>query len=145
MTRIALPRNEYLLTHQAAATPKTTLSGTEISTANTVSLRADSASGSRMAAKNPPRPLLKPWPITTTNGSNRKNAKTSQPRPIRMRRDTALPRRAALAEDAAMSDESDIGAPPQLGVSMRRCNRLISSNSTNDTSSIITPIAVAPV
>ena len=44
VTRMLLPRKLYLLTHQAALTPKTTLSGTEITTAKMVSLRADSAS-----------------------------------------------------------------------------------------------------
>ena len=35
-------------------------------------------------------------------------------------------------------------APPQLGVSIRRCSRLISSNRMNETTSISTPMDVAP-
>src|SRR5450830_1227217 len=103
-----LPRNEYLLTHHAALTPNTTLSGTEITTATTVSLSADSASGSRIAVKNAPRPFFKPWDTTINSGSSRNRKNTSQPRLIRMRRDSALPRRAALAEDAADIDDWDM-------------------------------------
>src|SRR5437870_4706541 len=103
-----LPRNEYLLTHQAALTPNTRLSGTEISTAITVSFRADSASGSKIAVKNAPRPSFKPWDTTINSGSSRNRAKISQPRLIRIRRETALPRRAALAEEALASVELDI-------------------------------------
>src|SRR5450830_699323 len=103
-----LPRNEYLLTHHAALTPNTTLSGTEITTATTVSLSADSASGSRIAVKDAPIPYFKPWDTTINSGSSRNRKNTSQPRLIRMRRDSALPRRAALAEDAADIDDWDM-------------------------------------
>src|SRR5471032_3659562 len=108
VTRMLLPRNEYLLTHQAALTPNTTLSGTEIATAITVSFSADNASGSRIAVKNAPKPFFRPWDTTINSGSSRNSANTSQPRLIRMRRDTALPRRAALAEDAAEIDDWDM-------------------------------------
>ncbi|MNC28171.1 hypothetical protein D3C75_763700 [compost metagenome] len=138
-----LPRNEYLLTHQAALTPNTRFSGTEINTAMTVSFRADSASGSKIAVKNAPRPSFRPWDTTMNSGSNRNSAKISQPRPIRIRREVALPRRAAF-EEAAAIDDWDMGAPP-YGVSMRRCNKLISSNRTKETTSISTPMEVAPV
>src|SRR5690606_22317858 len=105
VTSMLLPRNEYLLTHQAALTPNTTLSGTEINTAMTVSFRADKASGSRIALKNAPRPFFSPWETTMNSGKPRNTMNTSQHRPIRIRRDTALPRRAALAEAAAETDE----------------------------------------
>ncbi|MCY1451852.1 hypothetical protein D9M71_687410 [compost metagenome] len=103
-----MPRNEYLLTHQAALTPNTRFSGTEINTANTVSFKADKASGSKIAVKNAPRPNFRPWDTTMNNGNNRNSAKISQPRPIRMRRETALPRRAALADAAAVSVGADM-------------------------------------
>ena|ERR1700712_319781 len=108
VTRKLLPRNVYLLTHQAALTPNTRFSGTEISTAITVSLSADNASGSKIALKKAPRPDLSPCETTMNKGNSRNRKNTNQPRPIRMRRETALPRRAALAEDAAMSDGPDI-------------------------------------
>ncbi len=138
-----LPRNEYLLTHHAALTPNTRFSGTEISTATTVSFNADSASGSKIAVKNAPSPSFRPWDTTMNSGNSRNSAKISQPRPINTRRDVALPRRAALVE-AAEIDDWDMFAPP-YGVSMRRCSRLISSNRTKETTSISTPMEVAPV
>jgi len=139
-----LPRNEYLLTHHAALTPNTRFSGTEISTANTVSFNAESASGSKIAVKNAPRPFFRPCDTTMNNGSSRNRKKISQPRPIRILREVALPRRAALAEEAAAMDDWDMFAPP-YGVSMRRCSKLISSNRMKETTSISTPMAVAPV
>src|SRR5689334_8229796 len=99
-----LPRNEYLLTHHAALTPNTRFSGTEINTAITVSFRADKASGSKIAVKNAPRPSFRPWDTTMNNGNNRNSAKISQPRPMRIRREAALPRRAAFEEAAAIDD-----------------------------------------
>src|SRR5471032_1332168 len=108
VTNILFPRNEYLLTHHAALTPNTTFSGTEISTAITVSFSADSASGSKIAVKNAPRPSFRPWDTTMNSCSNKNSAKISQPRPIRIRREVALPRRAALAEEAAAIDDWDM-------------------------------------
>ena len=107
MTSILLPRTEYLLTHHAALTPNTRFSGTEISTAITVSFRADKASGSKIAVKNAPIPSFRPWDTTINNGNNKNSAKISQPRPIKTRRDVALPRRAAFEEAAAC-----LGAKP---------------------------------
>src|SRR5690349_19937956 len=109
-----LPRNEYLLTHHAALTPNTRFSGTEISTAMTVSFSADSASASKIAVKNAPRPSFRPWDTTMNSGSSRNSAKISQPRPIRIRREVALPRRAAFEEAAAM-DDWDMGAASLWG------------------------------
>src|SRR5690554_2034656 len=51
VTSRLLPRNSYLLTHQAAARPNTRFSGTEMPTASRVSLSAAIASGSSMEAK----------------------------------------------------------------------------------------------
>ena len=53
-----LPRNSNLLTHQAAATPNSRLSGTEMATAIRVSFSAASASGSRIASKKVPKPCF---------------------------------------------------------------------------------------
>ncbi|MNI98826.1 hypothetical protein D3C73_1577490 [compost metagenome] len=58
VTSMLLPRNEYLLTHQAAATPNSRLSGTEMATASRVSWSAAMASGSTIAAKKVPRPIF---------------------------------------------------------------------------------------
>src|SRR5471032_2808386 len=112
VTSMLLPRNEYLLTHHAALTPNTTFSGTEISTAITVSFNAERASGSKIAVKNVPRPFFKPWDTTINSGNSRNSAKTSQHRLIRIRREVALPRRAALAELAALIDDWDIFFAP---------------------------------
>ncbi|MCY1448069.1 hypothetical protein D9M71_647160 [compost metagenome] len=105
-----LPRKVYLLTHQAALTPNTRFSGTEITTASRVSFSADNASGSKIASKKVPKPFFSACDTTITSGSSRNRANTSQPRPIRIRRDVALPRRAALAAALALRDELDMPA-----------------------------------
>src|SRR5690606_32923330 len=97
-----LPRNSYLLTHQAAATPNTRLSGTAMPTASRVSCSAAIASGSSRALKKVPRPSLRASLSTTNSGSRRNRAKASQAPMIRAMRPAALPRRAAL--DAVLAD-----------------------------------------
>ncbi|MNE95537.1 hypothetical protein D3C80_1936370 [compost metagenome] len=97
-----------MLTHQAALTPNTRFSGTEMATAIRVSFSADKASGSKIASKNVPRPIFRPWDTTITSGSSRNRAKINQPRLIRIRREVALPRRAALAEAAAPIEFADM-------------------------------------
>ncbi|MNN42746.1 hypothetical protein D3C81_1569480 [compost metagenome] len=139
-----MPRKVYLLTHHAALTPNTRFNGTEITTASRVSLSADRASGSKIASKNVPKPFFSACDTTITSGNSRNNANTSQPRLINTRREVALPRRAALAAALAPRDELDIAGLLQ-GVSMRRCSRLISSSRMKETTSISTPMAVAPV
>ncbi len=52
-----LPRNSNLAMAHAAATPNTTLSGTAIAATLSVSVMADSASGSASAAQYTSRPL----------------------------------------------------------------------------------------
>src|SRR5690606_26961406 len=82
VTRMLLPRNSYLLTHQAAAMPNTRLSGTEMPTAINVSFSAAIASGSKMAPKKVPRPCLSPSLSTITSGSSKNSANTAQAAPI---------------------------------------------------------------
>src|SRR5690606_558802 len=98
-----LPRNSYLLTHQAEATPNTRLSGTEMPTAISVSLSAARASGSKIASKKVPKPSFSASLTTITSGSSRNSANTSQAEMISNRRPRALPRRAALAEVLAVA------------------------------------------
>ncbi|MNE49237.1 hypothetical protein D3C80_1437400 [compost metagenome] len=108
VTRMLLPRKVYLLTHQAALTPNTKFNGTEMATAISVSFSADRASGSKIASKKVPRPIFRPWETTITNGNSRNSTKINQPRPIRIRREAALPRRAALAEALAPIEDADM-------------------------------------
>src|SRR5690606_22036026 len=103
VTRMLLPRNSYLLTHQAAATPNTRLSGTEMPTAISVSFSAARASGSKIASKKVPKPSFSASLTTITSGSSRNSANTSQAEMISNRRPSALPRRAALAEVLAVA------------------------------------------
>src|SRR5690554_2187866 len=78
VTSRLLPRNSYLLTHQAAATPNTRLSGTEMATASKVRRRAARASGSASALKKVPTPAFSASLSTTTSGSSRSRANTAQ-------------------------------------------------------------------
>src|SRR5690606_19495724 len=103
-----LPRNSHLLTHQAAATPNTRLSGTAMPTASRVSFSALMASGSRMEATNTPTPCLSASVATTNSGSSRKKANTSQAETISRRRPRALPRRAALLAALAVRVADDM-------------------------------------
>src|SRR5690606_17773687 len=97
VTSRLLPRNSYLLTHQAAATPNTRFSGTEMPTASSVSCSAAMASGSKIASKKVPKPCFSASLMTISSGSSRNSANTSQAATISTRRPQALPRRAALA------------------------------------------------
>src|SRR5690606_17183281 len=90
----------YLLTHQAAATPNTRLSGTEMPTASSVRRSAARVSGSTMAAKKGAKPFCSAWLATISSGSRRNRTNTSQAPPISSRRPQALPRRAALLAEA---------------------------------------------
>src|ERR1035437_569257 len=67
--RKVLPRKSNLAIPQAATKPNTRLRLTEIAATNSVSLIADSASGSDSAGKYAPTPLEKACANTTTSGS----------------------------------------------------------------------------
>src|SRR5690606_25273776 len=116
VTRMLLPRNSYLLTHQAAATPNTRLSGTEMPTAISVSFSAAMATGSKIASKQGPTPCFSAPPMTISSGSSRNSANTSQAERISRRRPSALPRRAALAEvlAVAVSDTEDMATSSRV-------------------------------
>src|SRR5258708_22104998 len=67
--RKVLPRNSNLAIAQAATIPNTRLRLTEIAATHSVSLIADSASGSESAEKYAPTPLENACANTTTSGS----------------------------------------------------------------------------
>ena len=73
--RKALPLNSNLAIAQAAATPKTRLSGTEIAATRSVRRIADSVSGSASAAPNGPKPSSSALAKTSTSGSTRNSAR----------------------------------------------------------------------
>src|SRR5574343_182866 len=82
--RMLLPRNSNLVTAQAAATPNTRFSGTEMAVASRVSFSAEMASGSLIACQNTSRPRLRPWVTTMYSGNTRIAANTAQAMTIRM-------------------------------------------------------------
>src|SRR5665811_642880 len=73
--RKVLPRKSNLAIAQAATKPNTRLRLTEIAATNSVSLIADSASGSDSAEKYVPTPLEKACANTTTSGSTTKTVR----------------------------------------------------------------------
>src|SRR5690606_12177992 len=83
VTSTPLPRNSNLVTAQAAATPNTRFSGTEMAVASRVSFSAEMASGSRIASQKYSRPRLRPWVTTMYSGSSRITAKNAQATTIR--------------------------------------------------------------
>src|SRR5690606_6407873 len=73
-----LPRNSNLAIAQAAATPNTRFSGTEITAVSKVSLIAERASGSDKACQYTSAPLRKASTNTASKGSSRKKAKNDK-------------------------------------------------------------------
>src|SRR4051794_8995527 len=88
VVRNALPLNSNLAIAQAAQTPKTRLSGTEIAATSSVSRIADSVSGSPSVSITRPTPLLKAWLKTTTRGSSRNSARKAKATAIKTYRAT---------------------------------------------------------
>src|SRR5258706_5394463 len=68
--------------HHAAATPKARFKGTATPAAISVSLIADSASGSVMAAKYTPAPFLKASTKTVASGTKRNSERKASATPI---------------------------------------------------------------
>src|SRR3979490_1180095 len=97
--RKVLPRKSNLAIAQAATIPNTRLRLTEIAATNSVSLIADSASGSDSAEKYAPTPLEKACANTTTSGSTTKTMrKTTAIAMITMRTGRGSVRRSSDAE-----------------------------------------------
>src|SRR6185437_15881277 len=78
----ALPLNSNLATAQAAATPKTRLSGTAMAATSSVSLIAATPSRSLSALRNTAGPLANACVNTATSGSSRITARNSTAMPI---------------------------------------------------------------
>ena len=80
------PRNLNFVTSQAAETPKSVLSGTEMPAANKVSLIAESAASSCSEAKKTSQPLRKASTNTAASGRSRNKARNATAVPINSRR-----------------------------------------------------------
>ena len=81
-----LPRKSNLVTAQATAMPKMALSGRAMAAASRVSLMAESASGSVMAAQYTCSPWRKASTKMLISGTSRNSAMNSSAVPISMRR-----------------------------------------------------------
>src|SRR5450830_527832 len=73
-----LPRNSNLAMHHDAATPNTRFSGTAMAAVIRVSLMAEIASGSMMAAIYASQPFLNASANTATSGTNRNTVRNSK-------------------------------------------------------------------
>jgi hypothetical protein len=117
--RKVLPRKSNLAIAQAAITPNTRLSVTEIAATSSVSLIADSASGSASAATYDEMPLEKACANTTTSGSTTNTVrkvtasammmKRTGPGSVRESRRDAIGR-ASLREVGGTTSRSAVGA-----------------------------------
>lgn len=76
--RNALPLNSNFAIAQAAITPKTRLSGTEMAATSSVRRMAESASGSTIASQKLSAPLRKASKKTETSGRTRKAARKTK-------------------------------------------------------------------
>jgi hypothetical protein len=81
----ALPGNSYFATHQAAAMPKTRLSGTAIAATSKVKRMAACDCGSPKAMKYSPAPLRKASTKTRTSGRTMTASKKTTAIPISVR------------------------------------------------------------
>ena len=86
VVRKALPLNSNLAIAQAAATPKTRLSGTAMAATSKVSQIADSVSGSASVSHTLAGPRLNAWSNTTISGSSRKTPRKMKAVAIRNQR-----------------------------------------------------------
>src|SRR5450432_2660918 len=85
-----LPQKSYLEISQAAATPNTTLSGTEMPAVSNVSLMASRVSSCARAAQYGPTPLENAEANTVAIGATRNMAKNSSATPINSTRTSTL-------------------------------------------------------
>jgi len=77
-----LPRNSNLAMHQDAAIPNTRFNGTAMTAVSKVSLIADTASGSVIAARYACQPFLNASANTDSSGTNRNRVRNASAIPI---------------------------------------------------------------
>jgi hypothetical protein len=114
--RTLLPRNWNFAIAQAAASPKSTLAGTEIAAVSSVSQMAARASLSVNAAKYVPTPLRKASTKTAASGRTRKHTRNNNAMvvsPQRTQRESCMAREPACGwrvlswrTTAAMTDQT---------------------------------------
>ena len=145
-----LPRKSNLAMAQAAATPKTRLSGTAMRGGQ----QRQPDRGERVRARRAPRSRRRrPWRSasakTAASGRNRNSAEEARaPTPISSQRTSAGSRGGRRAAAGAGVGDGDgmalMLSAPCAAAGVQRCSTLMASSSTNEATSMTTAMAVAP-